>query len=317
MRLFLFSFLILFLPVVPAGAAGPEPGVKPPTEDGVYLVMKDRSTLKLPRLTGKPCDVLTSELLHEVSKVDGVEKFFYVPVNVLSQIPIVSSDEVQSGYFVSRTEKIENIRNLVFLDNYLDGRKILPGAYKDGCLAREIKDPAGYIALSAWGWAFDKVLRARYVDDSTSSLEILSRLPFEVDRTRPVVKSGDTQIEAFGTFLSTDKYYYPFIPQTKLLGFLYRSLDQPRQPGKGGLDPRTVELATRLEQHLREAGESAQLAAWVAVASVYREAGLIPKAKAIFSGMIEPRVRASGDGKLAKELGERYQKLAQAFGTGR
>jgi hypothetical protein len=309
-RPLLFSFLVLLLGAVPAGAAGPEPAVKPPTEDGVYLVMKDGSTVKLPRLTGKPCDVLTSELLHEVSKVDGVEKFFYMPVDVLSQIPIVASDEIRSGYFVSRTEKIENIRNLVFLDSYLDGRKILPGAYKDGCLEREIKDPAGYIALSAWGWAFDKVLRARYVDDATSSLEILSRLPFEVDRTRPVVKSGDTQIEAFGTFLSTDKFYYPFIPRTKLIGFLDRSLDQPQ---KGEFDPRAVELATLLEKHLREAGESAKPAAWVMVASVYQEAGLVDKARAIYTSKIEPRVLA--DGKLVQELGARFQKLSQAFGT--
>jgi len=303
----------------PPVAAGPEPAVKPPTEDGVYLVMKDRSTVKLPRLAGKPCDVQTSGLLHEMSKTDGVEKFFYMPVNVLSQIPIVASDQIESGYFVSRTEKIENIRNLVFLDAYLDGRRILPGAYKDGCLAGEIKDPAGYIALSAWGWSFDKMLRARYVDDATSSLEILARLPFEVDRTRPVVKSGDTQIEAFGTFLSTDKFYYPFIPETKLIGFLDRSLDQPRPSGKPGnpekteLDPRIVELATLLEQHLREAGESAKPASWIMVASVYQEAGLVDKARAIYTGKIETRVLA--DAKLVQGLGARYQKLAQAFGT--
>ena len=313
MRPFRFAVLILFLAVAPTAAAGPEPAVKPPTEDGVYLVMKDRSTVKLPRLTAKPCDVQTSELLHEMSKADGVEKFFYMPVSALSQIPIVASDQVESGYFVSRTEKIENIRNLVFLDAYLDGRKVLPGAYKDGCLAGEIKDPAGYIALSAWGWNFDKVLRARYVDNATSSLEILAHLPFEVDRTRPVVKSGDTQIEAFGTFFSTDKFYYPFIPETKLVGFLDRSLNQPRPSGNGKLDPRVMELATRLEQHLREAGESAKPASWVMVASVYQEAGLVDKARAIYTAKIEPRLQT--DGKLGQELGARYQKLAQAFGT--
>jgi hypothetical protein len=296
-RRFLFRSLILLLIPVSAGAEAPAFGVRPPTEEGVYLVMRDRSTVKLPRLTGKPCDVQASG--------NGMEKFFYLPVVALSQIPIVTSGEVQGGYFVSRTEKITDIRNLVFLDSYLGGRKILPGGYAGGCLEREIKDPAGYIALRAGGADFDKVLRARSVNDSTSSLEILSRLPFEADRARPV---------AFGTFIATDRSSYPFIPQSRLLGFLDYVLNQYRQ---GDLDPRAVELATLLEKHLQEAGESAQPGAWVMVASVYRVAGLIDRARTIYSGKIEPKVWASTDGKLVQELGERYQELVEAFGVSR
>jgi len=288
--------LILLLATMTAGAEVPPFGVKPPAEEGVYLVMRDRSTVKLPRLTGKPCDVQTSG--------SGVEKLIYAPVSALSQIPIVTSGEVQGGYFVSRTEKMADIRNLVFLDSYLEGRKILPGAYKEGCLEGEIKDPAGYIAISPSRSDFDKVLRVGSVNDSAMSLEILSRLPFEVDRARPF---------AFGTFILSDKSsYYPFIPQSKLLGFLDHALDQPRQ---GDLDSRAVELATLLEKHLREAGEAAKLAAWVMVASVYRVAGLGERAQIIFSSKIEPKVWASGDGKMIQELGRRYQELVQAFGT--
>jgi hypothetical protein len=297
-RCFPFLSLILLLATVPAGAEVPPFGVRPPTEEGVYLVMRDRSTVKLPRLTGKPCDVQTSG--------SGVEKLFYVPVSALSQIPIVTSGEVQGGYFVSRTEKIADIRNLVFLDSYLEGRKILPGASKDGCLEGEIKDPSGYIAVSPGRSDFDKVLRVGSVNDSAMSLEILSRLPFEVDRTRPA---------AFGTLILSDKSsYYPFIPQSRLLGFLDHVLDQHRQ---GDLDPRAVELATLLEKHLQEAGESAKPVAWVMVASVYRVAGLVDKARTIYSSKIEPKVWASADGKLVQELGERYQELVQAFGVSR
>jgi hypothetical protein len=284
---------------MPAGAGAEVPpfGVRPPTEEGVYLVMRDRSTVKLPRLTGKPCEVQTSG--------SGVEKFFYLPVDVLSQIPIVSSGEVQGGYFVSRTEKIADIRNLVFLDSYLEGRKILPGASKEGCLEGEIKDPAGFIAISPSRSDFDKVLRVGYVNDSAKSLEILSRLPFEADRAR---------LFAFGTLILSDKSYYPFIPQSKLQGFLDHVLDEYRQ---GDLDPRAVELATLLEKHLQEAGESAKPAAWVTVASVYRVARLVDRARTIYSGKIEPKVWASADGKLVQELGERYQELVQAFGVSR
>ena len=297
MRRFPFLPLILLLATMTAGAEVPPFGVRPPAEEGVYLVMRDRSTVKLPRLTGKPCDVQTSG--------NGVEKFFYVPVSALSQIPIVTSGEVQGGYFVSRTEKIADIRNLMFLDSYLEGRKIRPGSYEEGCLEREIKDPAGYIAISPSRSDFDKVLRVGYVNDSAMSLEILSRLPFEVDRAR---------LFAFGTLILSDKSYYPFIPQSKLLGFLDHVLDQYRQ---GDLDPRAVELATLLEKHLQEAGESAKPAAWVMVASVYRVAGLVDRARVIYSSKIEPKVWASADGKLIQELGERYQELVQAFGVSR
>lgn len=299
MRRFLLPSLILFLATMTVGAGAEVPpfGVRPPTEEGVYLVMRDRSTVKLPRITGKPCVVQTSG--------NGVETFFYVPVGVLSQIPIVTSGEVQGGYFVSRTEKMGDIRNLVFLDSYLAGRKILPGASKEGCLEGEIKDPTGYIAISPSRSDFDKVLRVEYVTDSAKALEILSRLPFEFDRARPF---------SFGTFILSDKSYYPFIPQSKLVGFLDHVLDQYRQ---GDLDPRAVELATLLEKHLQEAGESAKPAAWVEVASIYRVAGLVDRARAIYSSKIEPKVWASTDGKLVQELGERYQELVQAFGVSR
>ncbi len=49
------------------------------------------------------------------------------------------------------------------------------------------------------------------------------------------------------------------------------------------------------------------------VASVYQEEGLVDKARAIYTGKIEPWAQAGG--KLAQEVGARYQKLAQAFGT--
>lgn len=214
----LFFALLAFLPLAQAGA--PDLGVKPPAEEGLYLLLTGGRLVKVPRFTGKPCDAATGGAPAEVSKVPGREKFLYIPVSVLSQIPVVSSKEIQGAYFVSREEKLEGLRNVVSLAPYLDGRKILPGAYPDGCAAGEITDPGKFLAWSAWGWPFDKVIRATYVNETTSWLSFESRLPLEKGETRPIVGPAEGKIGSFGIFVATDRAFYPFIPDERLEGFL-------------------------------------------------------------------------------------------------
>ncbi len=214
-------FALAFLPAAPIIEAGtPDPGVKPPAEEGLYLLLTGGKLVKVPRFTGKPCDAATGGAPAEVSKIPGREKFLYIPVNILAQIPVVSSKEIQGAYFVSREEKLEGLRNVVSLAPYLDGRKILPGAYPDGCAEGEIGDPGKFLAWSAWGWPFDKVIRATYVNGTTSWLSFESRLPLEKGETRPIVGPAEGKIGSFGIFVATDRAFYPFIPDERLEGFL-------------------------------------------------------------------------------------------------
>ena len=213
--------LLLALAFLPLAIAGtPDPGVKPPAEEGLYLLLTGGKLVKVPRFTGKPCDAATGGAPAEVSKIPGREKFLYTPVSALAQIPVVSSKDIQGAYFVSREEKLEGLRNVVSLAPYLDGRKILAGAYPDGCAEGEIADPGKFLAWSAWGWPFDKVLQATYVNETTSWLSFESHLPLQKGDTRPIVGPEEGKIGSFGIFVATDKAFYPFIPDDRLEGFL-------------------------------------------------------------------------------------------------
>jgi hypothetical protein len=298
-----FFFVLLSLVLAPVAARA----AAPPKEDGVHLRLKSGDTVKLPRFPVKPCDVNTAGVPFEIVKGESKVKFFYAPASALARIPVVSSGAVQEGYLVSREEKVEGLRDLVLLAPYLDGRKIQAGAYKEGCAPGEIGEPADFIAFSAWGWLFDQVIRATFVDESTTLLSLLSRLPLEAGETRSLVGPKDVKIGSFGLYVVTDRFYYPFLPDARLAGFLANAVEESRG---SGLAPHVLELASMLEKHLEQSREPVDVAVWDAVASVYREAGLNQKARSIYSERILPKVRASGDEKLIKEYRERYQKLS-------
>jgi hypothetical protein len=231
-----------FLSVPLAHAGMPDPGIKPPAEEGLYLLLSGGKLVKVPRFTGKPCDVATSGAPAEVAKIPGQEKFFYAPVSILAQMPVVSSKDIQGAYLVTHEEKLEGLRNVVSLEPYLDGRKVLPGAYPDGCKEGEISDRnrGEFLAWSSWGWPFDKVIRATYVTDTVSWLSFESRVPLEKGDTRPVVGPKEEKIGSFGIYVVTDRAYYPFLPDERLEGFLAGSVEKS---GSG------AELARMLERH--------------------------------------------------------------------
>lgn len=262
----LLPALLCLVAVLPAALAAP-PVV--PKEEGLYLQLAGDRILELPRLAGKPCDAATAGLPRETSK-DGREKFLYLPAGVLDQIPVVAAKDIQGGSFVTRDEKLEGLRNLVFLEPYLAGAKILAGGHKDGCAEGEIADRHGFIAFSAWGWSFDRVLRATYVDEVTTRLEVVSRVPFAAGRTRPIAGPESERIAAFGIFISTDTHRYPFLPDTKLVGFL---ADFVARPSPGGVPAGVLALAGKLETHLEKLGAAADPEAKAVVAAVYRQAG--------------------------------------------
>lgn len=270
------SALLAFLIPVLAHAGTPDPGIKPPTEDGLYLVLSGGKLVKVPRLTGKPCDVATAGAPAEVAKIPGREKFTYVPVSVLKDIPVVSSEDVQGAYMVTRDERLEGLRNVISLKTYLDGRKILTGAYKDGCAEGEIGDGdrGEYLVWSAWGWPFDKVIRATYVSDTVSWLSFESRLPLQKGETRPIVGPKEEKIGSFGIYVATNSASYPFIPSERLAGFLADAVAHGDE-----LPPHVVDLAGMMEKHLAEAKGAKDPAAWDVVASVYEKAGLTKKAQ--------------------------------------
>lgn len=272
----LICSLFAFLSVPLAHAGTPDPGIKPPAEDGLYLVLSGGRLVKVPRLTGKPCDVATAGAPAEVAKIPGREKFTYVPVSVLKDIPVVSSEDVQGAYMVTHDERLEGLRNFISLKTYLDGRKILTGAYKDGCAEGEIGDGGRgeYLVWSAWGWPFDKVVRATYVSDTVSWLSFESRLPLQKGETRPIVGPKEEKIGSFGIYVATNSASYPFIPSERLAGFLADAVAHGDE-----LPPHVVDLAGMLEKHLAEAKGAKDPAAWDVVASVYEKAGLSKKAQ--------------------------------------
>jgi hypothetical protein len=259
-------WLVAALPI-PAAFAAQDAGAKIPREEGLHLRMAGGETVRLPRFAGKPCGAVTAGLPAERSK-EGKEKFVYIPASALAQIPVVSSKGIQEAYLVTRDEKLGDIRNLVFLEPYLDRLKLVTGAYEGGCAEGELDQRKDFLAFSAWGWSFDRVVRATFVDEATTRLQFESRLPFEAGTTRPIAGPKEERIGTFGIYISTDKAYYPFLPDARLAGFLSEAV---KRPHPAGLPPHVVELAAKLEKHLEASGESDPAARKV-IAAVKRAA---------------------------------------------
>jgi hypothetical protein len=220
-------------------------------------------------------------------------------------MPIVPTEKVKGIYIVSRDEKIDAIRTLAFLDQFLAGGSIITGAHDGGCVSGDIGKPSDYAAFSHWGWE-STTFQVKPVNEFTTYFDLKDR-SFGPAATGTITSKAGDAIWAMGLYVSTNKYVYPFIPSRTLLAFLYHALATP-ESNRAPLNAQLLLLGELLDKGMDPKSGEAYWA-WVFSAKVYRANRLYDKAIEIYTGKVIPAARTVGDKERLKTAEDELKSL--------
>jgi hypothetical protein len=278
---------------------------KVPEYEGVYLLTIDNELIQLHSLNVKPCDITISNSTYDILSGKGRRLFRYAPLSAVTNIPVVPTDKVKGLYIVARDERIEAINMLALLDQFLAGGSIITGAHDGGCASGDLRDPSAYLAFSTWGWQ-SNTFRVKPLNGFTTYFDLKDH-KLGPTTTGTITSTTGDSIWAPGLYVSTNKHFYPFLPSTTVLAFLYRNLALPGAD-RAPLNAQLLPLAEILDKSTQPKSAEA-IWAWTFSAKVYRVNRLYDKALATYTDKIIPAARDSGNKEVIKRVEDELKQL--------
>ncbi|MCG8455798.1 MAG: hypothetical protein MI919_05910 [Holophagales bacterium] len=194
-----------------------------PEYEGVYILTKGGDLIQLPRLDGRHCSAMTSNLTYNVLSGKGRKAFRYLPISEVSSIPIIDPWEVKGIYINARDERLERVNQLSVLDHFLQSKRILTGVYRNGCERGDISRRSDFVAYAEWGWARDQ-LNVKNVSEFVTFFASKHEAMYYTATTADVMSERGDSVPAIGFYVITSRGNYPFLTSLAVNSFLEQAL---------------------------------------------------------------------------------------------